>query len=163
MNTLNKTAIEFLFAVYSNSKFAHDWIWIESGLGHFQRVTTYVGWNAVTIRQNYNGTSVVDYVADAMRIYGRKHIFRIHHKEIWTKKTFDVYIDTDDGKFQMKWIQINDFLIKDCDWQFQTSWLLILFAQNPIYLYVARLLHGFCLGGILLTVPVYLTEISNDQ
>lgn len=60
-------------------------------------------------------------------------------------------------------IQFNCSVHENCDWTFQTSWMLILFAQNPIYLYVARLLHGFCIGGILLMIPVYLTEISNDR
>ncbi|KAG4077354.1 hypothetical protein HA402_009755 [Bradysia odoriphaga] len=43
------------------------------------------------------------------------------------------------------------------------SWLLIMFAQNVSYLYVARLLQGFALGGVLSISPVFLVEIADDR
>lgn len=47
--------------------------------------------------------------------------------------------------------------------RFQISWLLVLFAQNVYYLYVARVMHGFVAGGVVVALPVYLIEISNDR
>lgn len=43
------------------------------------------------------------------------------------------------------------------------SWLLILFAQNVYYLYVARLLHGLTAGAIIVIAPIFLIEIANTS
>ncbi|XP_031629245.1 facilitated trehalose transporter Tret1-like [Contarinia nasturtii] len=43
------------------------------------------------------------------------------------------------------------------------SWLLILFAQNVIYLYVSRILNGFVGGGLFVIVPAFLSEIAIDR
>lgn len=43
------------------------------------------------------------------------------------------------------------------------SWLLVLFAQNVYYLYVARIFHGFTAGAIVVMAPVFLLEIANDN
>lgn len=67
----------------------------------------------------------------------------------------------------------------------QISWLLVLFAKNVYYLYASRILLGFFGGGtytvgmikqshylimyvrihvpLLISVPLFLTEISQDQ
>lgn len=43
-------------------------------------------------------------------------------------------------------------------------WLAIGFAQNVYYLYIARFVGGFfCCGGIYTIVPLFLTEIANDN
>lgn len=43
------------------------------------------------------------------------------------------------------------------------SWLLILFAQNVYYLYVARLIHGIMSAGTFSLCQFYFVEISNDN
>ncbi|XP_025205117.1 facilitated trehalose transporter Tret1-2 homolog [Melanaphis sacchari] len=43
---------------------------------------------------------------------------------------------------------------------FITSWTIIYFATDVWQLYVARLIAGFCLGGITATVPMYIGEIA---
>lgn len=45
----------------------------------------------------------------------------------------------------------------------QLSWLLVIYAQNVYYLYVARALQGIVDGGLLMTAPVYFVEIANDS
>lgn len=42
------------------------------------------------------------------------------------------------------------------------SFLLIALAKNITYLYIARILGGFAGGGVLMIVPIYATEISED-
>ncbi|XP_001946479.3 facilitated trehalose transporter Tret1-2 homolog [Acyrthosiphon pisum] len=46
---------------------------------------------------------------------------------------------------------------------FITSWLLIYFAKDVWYLYVARLVAGTCLGAITATVPMYIGEIAEKS
>lgn len=46
---------------------------------------------------------------------------------------------------------------------FYVSWLLVYFSQNVYHLYVARLLHGFVSGGVVIVTSLYLIEISNDR
>lgn len=43
------------------------------------------------------------------------------------------------------------------------GWFVVIFAQNVYYLYVARVMHGFVCGGIIVISPVFLTEIANDR
>lgn len=43
------------------------------------------------------------------------------------------------------------------------SWVLILFAQNVYYIFVARLLHGLATAGIFALSQLYFIEISNDK
>lgn len=43
------------------------------------------------------------------------------------------------------------------------SWLLIAFAQNAIYLYVGRFIHGFICTGIFVICQFYFVEISDDR
>lgn len=43
------------------------------------------------------------------------------------------------------------------------SWILVYFAQDIRYFYVARLLHGFTCGGVMVLAPVFLQEISEDR
>lgn len=41
--------------------------------------------------------------------------------------------------------------------------MLVIFAQNVYYLFVARVLHGIITGGALVVAPVFLQEISTDR
>lgn len=43
------------------------------------------------------------------------------------------------------------------------SWFLIYFAQDIHYFYVARLLHGFTCGGVMVLGPTFLLEIADDR
>ncbi|KAG4071144.1 hypothetical protein HA402_003276 [Bradysia odoriphaga] len=43
------------------------------------------------------------------------------------------------------------------------SWLLIWFAQNVYYLYVARFLNGMTGGGMYILIPLFLIEIADDR
>lgn len=43
------------------------------------------------------------------------------------------------------------------------SWLLVLFAQDVNYLYVARFMHGFSAAGIIVIAPTFLIEIANTS
>lgn len=43
------------------------------------------------------------------------------------------------------------------------GWLLILYAQNVQYLYVARLLMGIVAGGTFVIVAPFLSEIASDR
>lgn len=45
----------------------------------------------------------------------------------------------------------------------QISWFLIIFATNPYYLYLARLLVGFGGGGTFVLLPLFVAEISEDR
>lgn len=40
------------------------------------------------------------------------------------------------------------------------GWLLISFAQNPYYLYVARFFGGLGGGALFVVIPIYVTEIA---
>lgn len=53
-----------------------------------------------------------------------------------------------------------DFIFKK---KFQISWLLIIFAQNVIYLYIARFLGGLAGGGVFVLIPCYVAEIAEDK
>lgn len=57
--------------------------------------------------------------------------------------------------------QKNKFIKEVCI--FQMSWMLILFAKNVYYLYMARFLNGFFGGGSYTIVPLFLYEIAEDQ
>lgn len=56
--------------------------------------------------------------------------------------------------WKLLWIDISTF---------QVSWLLIIFAQNVFYIFVARLLHGISTAGIFSLSQLYFVEISNDK
>ncbi|XP_014482808.1 PREDICTED: facilitated trehalose transporter Tret1-2 homolog [Dinoponera quadriceps] len=43
------------------------------------------------------------------------------------------------------------------------SWVLIIFATEHIHIYIARFLHGVVGAGTFFFVPVYVSEISNDN
>lgn len=43
------------------------------------------------------------------------------------------------------------------------SWFLIAFVMNIESLLIARFLIGFSAGGMLVVIPVFVTEISNDK
>lgn len=43
------------------------------------------------------------------------------------------------------------------------SWALIAFGNNVFCLYVARLLIGAVCGGVMIAVPIFITEISEDR
>lgn len=46
--------------------------------------------------------------------------------------------------------------------KFQMSWLLIIFAQNPYYLYASRALAGLVSAGVMTLTAIFATEICND-
>lgn len=43
------------------------------------------------------------------------------------------------------------------------SWVLVYIARDIHYFYVARLLHGFTCGGVMVLAPVFLLEIAEDR
>ncbi|XP_063701181.1 facilitated trehalose transporter Tret1-like [Culicoides brevitarsis] len=43
------------------------------------------------------------------------------------------------------------------------GWLFIIYGKNPTHLYIARFLGGFGGGGSFIIVPVYVTEIANND
>lgn len=45
----------------------------------------------------------------------------------------------------------------------QISWLLIIYAQNPCYLYASRLIAGVVGAGQLICITIFVTEISHDK
>lgn len=45
----------------------------------------------------------------------------------------------------------------------QISFCLIIFATNPYYLYVARLLSGFSGAGVFVLIPLFVAEIAEDS
>lgn len=45
----------------------------------------------------------------------------------------------------------------------QIAWLLVIFAKNPYYLYVSRILCGYVGGAAVVCVPIFITEISYDR
>ncbi|XP_055590221.1 facilitated trehalose transporter Tret1-like [Uranotaenia lowii] len=44
-----------------------------------------------------------------------------------------------------------------------TSWTLIYWGTSVYHVYISRILAGICGGGILVTFPLYTTDISNNQ
>lgn len=46
---------------------------------------------------------------------------------------------------------------------FQIGWMLVLYAQNVYYLYLARLLNGFMGAGLYMIIPQFFTEIASDR
>lgn len=46
---------------------------------------------------------------------------------------------------------------------FQISWLLLWFAQDPFYLYASRLIAGFIGGAGYLIGPLWLSEIVDNR
>lgn len=44
-----------------------------------------------------------------------------------------------------------------------SSWTLILLAQRPLHLYIARLLAGFWIGVVTTIAPIYIGEISEPR
>lgn len=46
---------------------------------------------------------------------------------------------------------------------FIVGWVLIIYADNIIYIYVGRLITGICVGLICVTTPPYLVEISTPD
>lgn len=51
--------------------------------------------------------------------------------------------------------------VGNCVIPIQISWCLIVFATNPYYLYLARLLAGFCGAGAFILVPLFVAEIAH--
>lgn len=43
------------------------------------------------------------------------------------------------------------------------AWLLLVFAQNTFMLYAGRFLTGLCVGGFSCVVPLYTSELSEDE
>ncbi|KAJ6649315.1 Facilitated trehalose transporter Tret1 [Pseudolycoriella hygida] len=43
------------------------------------------------------------------------------------------------------------------------SWILIYYAENPIYLYVSRFLSGLACGGAFILVPLFVSEIAENS
>lgn len=50
-----------------------------------------------------------------------------------------------------------------CVCNFQISWLLVWFAQDPMYLYASRLIGGFFGAGGYMIVPLFLMEVTDDR
>lgn len=48
-------------------------------------------------------------------------------------------------------------------WFYQLSWILIIFAQDAIYLYASRLLTGIAGGGGYIITPILIAEVSEDR
>lgn len=45
----------------------------------------------------------------------------------------------------------------------QAFWVIVLFARNVEYLYMARILAGFAGGGIYVCVPLFVAEIADQK
>lgn len=46
---------------------------------------------------------------------------------------------------------------------YQLSWILIIFAQDAIFLYASRLLTGIAGGGGYVVIPIIVAEVSEDR
>lgn len=45
----------------------------------------------------------------------------------------------------------------------QLSWIMILFATNVYYLYIARMAIGLAGSGAFFVIPVFVSEIADDK
>lgn len=43
------------------------------------------------------------------------------------------------------------------------SWILIIFAQNMLYILMSRFLGGLSGGGLYIIIPLFISEISDDR
>lgn len=43
------------------------------------------------------------------------------------------------------------------------SYTLIIYAENPYYLYVSRFLMGFAGGAVYVVIPLMVAEIAEDR
>lgn len=46
---------------------------------------------------------------------------------------------------------------------FQIIWLLIIYAQNSYYLYAAGIVGGLAGAGQVISMPMFVSEISHDE
>lgn len=88
----------------------------------------------------------------------------IDYEEFWTKASSALHVNPNDCEaYLLHGTSKSLSLMNPYDWKFQTSWLLVIFAQHFYCLYLARLLHGVVAGGVTVVAPVYLLEISSDR
>lgn len=45
----------------------------------------------------------------------------------------------------------------------QMNWLLIIYAQNPVYLYVSSAVAGAVGSGQIISIAVFVAQISHDK
>lgn len=121
-------------------------------------------WIAIAIWKNDYGRSYMDCQFNSRRCFVREFLLRIDYEEFWTKASSALHVNPNDCEaYLLHGTSKSLSLMNPYDWKFQTSWLLVIFAQHFYCLYLARLLHGVVAGGVTVVAPVYLLEISSDR